>query len=277
MDNWAVEKHDSFMYGFNVKEVLYEKKSRIQEIKVVATERYGNILFLDNCVMLSEKWEFIYHEMIAHPVLFTHPSPKKVLIIGGGDGGTLREVLKHPNIRSVDMVEIDEDVVNVCKEYFPAVSKQINHSKANILIEDGIKFVANKKNEYDIILIDSSDPVGPAEGLFNSTFYKNAMESLRDDGILVAQSESPFFEMSYFKNAVNNIKKAFPISMTYTAFIPDYPFGLWSFTMGSKLYDPLHNFNKDNFEKYKLATKYYNQNIHFAAFSLPNFIKDVIK
>lgn len=277
MENWAFEKHDSMMYGFQFDKILYNKKSSIQEIKVVETEKYGKILFLDNCVMLTEKWEFIYHEMISHPVLFTHPKPEKVLIIGGGDGGTLREVLRHEDVERVDMVEIDEDVVEVSKKFFPEISREFNNPKANVIIDDGIKFIQNNKDEYDIIIIDSSDPVGPAEGLFNHEFYQAVFHTLKKDGMLISQSESPFYVMEYFKDTVKNIRSVFPLFKVLTAPVPDYPFGLWTFTIGSKEYDPVGDFKKDKFIKYNLSTQFYNHKIHFSSFTLPNFIKDVIK
>lgn len=277
MKDWAIEKHDDMMYGYHINEVLYHKKSKFQDVKVVDTDKYGKIMFLDDCVMLTEKWEFIYHEMITHPVLFTHPCPEKVLIIGGGDGGTLREVLKHDDVKQVDMVEIDEDVIEISKRYFSSVSCGMGDHRAKILVDDGIRFVKDKKDEYDIIIIDSSDPVGPAEGLFNQEFYNNSSSALKQDGILISQSESPFYVEQFFLDAIKNIQSTYPITNVMTAPIPDYPFGLWTFTIGSKQVNPKESFNKEKYDRMNLALKFYNFDIHQSAFVLPNFIRDLLK
>lgn len=274
MNEWIYETHDTMKYGFKAKEILYHKQSLIQDILVIDTEKYGKILFLDNCVMLSEKWEFLYHEMITHPVLFTHPQPENVLIIGGGDGGTLRETVRHAHVKHVDMVEIDGDVIDVCKKFFPQVSSELNSPKANVVVGDGIEYVKDKKGIYDVVIIDSSDPVGPAEGLFNQEFYNNAWQAMKDDGMLVTQSESPFYVKEFFTEAVVQIKDRFPITATLLFPMPDYPFGLWTITIGSKKYHPVKDYNKEAFKKAGFNTRYYNEVIHGFSFNMPRFFME---
>ncbi|MEZ0324037.1 MAG: polyamine aminopropyltransferase [Hydrogenothermaceae bacterium] len=249
-------------------------QSEYQEILLLDTYEYGKMLVLDGAVQTSERDEFIYHEMLAHPALLAHPNPKIVLVIGGGDGGTVREVLKHPTVEEVHLCEIDRMVIEVSREYLPTISEKLNDNKVTVFIEDGNKFLDERKNYYDVILLDLSDPVGPAEALFKRNFYQKVKESLKEDGIMAAQTESPFLQEEYFKTAVKEIKAVFKNSQTYLAFIPTYPAGMWSFTLASDCND--FSTLKDKSVS-DLNTRYLSDTILNSLFSLPKFVSDIIE
>ncbi len=276
IDSWIFEISDSMKQGYKIKNILYLQQSKFQEVAVVETEGYGKALYIDGLLMLTEKHEFFYHDVIVHPALFIHPAPKNILIIGGGDGGSLREVLKHSSIEKVDMVEIDELVVEASKKFFPTLNTGFNNPKANIMFEDGIKYIAETKNKYDIVIVDSSDPIGPAEGLFNKTFYENAYKILNQDGIITSQIESPLFYPEFFKGHFSMTKNIFPVAVPMIGFEPDYPYGMWGYSFLSKKFHPTKNFNKKKVIDSNIKTKYYNENVHTALFAYPNFVKDLL-
>ncbi|GAW93382.1 spermidine synthase [Calderihabitans maritimus] len=256
------------------KSVLCSEQSQYQNVAVLDTLPYGRMLVLDDVIQTTVKDEFIYHEMISLVALNTHPFPRNVLIIGGGDGGTLREVTRHPAVEKATLVEIDEKVIEASRKYLPQIGSAFDDPKAEIVVADGIKHVQEHENEYDVIIIDSTDPVGPAVGLFSEDFYRQVHRALKDDGILVAQTESPFFNEELVSSVYKSLKKIFAISKVYLATVPSYPGGLWCFTMGSKKYDP----EQVDLEKIPpLNTRYYNPQIHKAAFVLPNFIAELLK
>lgn len=258
---------------FKVSETLHTEKSDYQDIAVIETEQFGRMLVLDGTVQTTEKDEYVYHEMISHIPLLTHPKPKSVLVIGGGDGGVIREIIKHPSVERAVLVEIDGRVVELCKKYFPKISCALSDEKVEVKVEDGIKFVKENKNKFDVIMVDSTDPVGPAEGLFAVDFYKDIYECLKDDGVFVAQTESPFFHEHLIKKVYEDVKSIFPIARVYTCPIATYPSGYWSFTMGSKVHEPLNK----KVDVSKLDTKYVTSEIYNATFCLPKFLKDKLK
>jgi len=215
--------------------------------------------------------------MISHVPLFTHPNPKKVLIIGGGDGGTLREVLRHPEVEKAVMIELDEQVVKVCKEYLPTIACEIDNPRAEIKFEDGVKFVKNTKEKFDVVIVDCSDPVGPSEALFGPDFQKDVFNVLNDDGIYVQQTDSPLLKLDYIAGVHNNLGKIFPKHYLYMSYIYTYPGGMWSFSFSSKKYHPLNDYDIDRFRNRKFNLKYYNNDIHFSCFGLPSFVKERIK
>ena len=259
-----------------VKEALFTGRSEFQEVVVVDTYEFGRMLVLDGVFQTSIFDEFVYHEMIAHVPLFTHPNPKNVLVIGGGDGGTIREVVKHPSVERAEMVEIDGLVVEVCKKYLPEISEALinNHPKVHLKIDDGIKHMKEAENFYDVIIVDCSDPIGPGEGLFTYEFYKDVYKALKADGLFVQQTESPFFHQPLVKRLWKDISSLFPITRMYLAQIPLYPGGTHCFTIGSKQYDPL---NVDTAKLPELNTRYYNRDIQKSCFVLPNFVKELLK
>lgn len=272
---WFTEKHTPNVgITFKIKQKIFSKKTKFQKIDVIETYEYGKMMLLDNCVMVTDRDEFIYHEMIAHVPLCINPNAKKVLIIGGGDGGAVREVLKHPSIKKVHLCEIDKDVTDIARKYFPTLSKSLNDPRVEIFYEDGLKFI-KENNKYDVIMIDSTDPIGPAVNLFRKDFYERVYATLVEDGTAVAQTESPFYHKEIINKLYSDIKTIFPIVKMYTAFIPTYPSGMWSFAFCSKSFKP-EDINLKEARLIEKDTKYYNANVHQAAFALPNFAKKLI-
>ncbi|MGE5371700.1 MAG: polyamine aminopropyltransferase [Solirubrobacterales bacterium] len=271
---WFTELHQNRAgLTLKVNRLLYSGESAFQRIEIMDTYEFGKMLVLYGSIMITEKDEFVYHEMISHIPLFTHPNPKEVLVIGGGDGGTIREALKHPEVERATLVEIDEMVVRKCQEYFPEVAGKLDDPRVRLKFEDGEKYLATTKDKYDVIMCDASDPIGPAEVLFQKPFHQTAYDCLNDDGIFVTQSESPFFHQRTLRRIYDNLKSVFPIVRVYWAYIPTYPSAIWSFTVCSKKYDPIKDFDLARYQAQKPVTKYYNDGIHQAAFQLPNFVK----
>ena len=252
---------------------LEKIKSEFQEIEVVESESFGKILLIDGVIMLTEADEFCYHEMIAHVPLCVHTKAQKVLVIGGGDGGTVREILKHDNVKEVDVCEIDEKVIEISKRHFPYLANSFNDPKVKIFCEDGNKFIKVHKDEYDIIIVDSSDPIGPAEVLFRREFYEAMSQALKDDGIVITQAESFFYHQKIIKSLFSFIKDIYPISEYYYTLVPTYPSGMIGFTFCSKKYHPINDFNETEALKLK-DLRYYNKDIHRAAFNLPTFAQE---
>lgn len=278
MDLWFYEKHvPGAGICLKIKNVLYSKKSKYQDIQILETVEFGRMLIIDGMVMTTEKDEFVYHEMLTHVPVFSHPKPSEVLVIGAGDGGTVRELVKHKEIKKVTMVEIDGDVIKVCKKFLPTISSQFGNKRLNLIVGDGIKYVKDKKKKFDVVLLDSSDPVGPAKGLFSKDFFKNVYNILNSDGILCAQTESPFMDRHVIRDSYRILKQIFPIVKIYYATIPTYPSGTWTFTIGSKKYDPIMNFDIKRAMASKFNTKYYNEDVHRGAFMLPQFIKELTR
>lgn len=273
-DFWMTENHtEGYRVQWKIKDILHSENTIYQNLSVVETVEWGKALILDGAVQITESDEFIYHEMIVHPVMYIHPHPSSVLIIGGGDGGTLREVVKHDTVTNVDMVEIDERVVANSRLFFPQVACSFDDPRLKLHIADGIEYVKETKKCYDVVIVDSSDPVGPAMELFSEDFYRHIFKILNDNGILVVQSESPVFFKDSFLQVNRNMKRVFPEVGVYLTTCPSYVAGPWSFTMGSKKFPP------EQFSTGKHCIndlKYYNEGVHKAAFYLPEFIKDML-
>lgn len=273
---WISEKQSEHLtLSTEIEEVLYSGHSEFQTIDVVQSKEFGRMLVLDGVFQTSEKEEFVYHESIVHIPLYLHPNPKRVLIIGGGDGGAARECVRHPEVEEVRMVEIDGTVVELAKQYLPftAATMTEGHPKLTVTIGDGLAHVKEKADYYDVIIVDCSDPIGPGEGLFTKAFYQDAYHALREDGILVQQTESPFMHQPLVKACFKEIGDIYPIARLYTAFIPLYPSGMHCFTIGSKKYDPLQ---WQPSREQTLPMRYYNYGIQKAAFALPTFVKDLL-
>lgn len=273
MGLWFTEKQtNDFGITAKVKRTLHTERTDLQSLAMIETEEWGNMLVLDDMVMTTQKDEFVYHEMIAHVPLFTHPNPKHVLVVGGGDGGVIREILRHPSVEKAVLVEIDGKVIEYSKKYLPEIAGKLNDSRVEVKITDGFAHIAESEAAYDIILVDSTEPVGPAVSLFTKGFYAGIAKALKEDGIFVAQSDNPWFKADLIQQVYKDVKEIFPITKLYTANIPTYPSGLWTFTMGSKTHDPL-SVQADRF--HKIDTKYYTEEIHQACFVLPKFVKDL--
>ncbi len=277
MELWYTEQHTEHVrFSMKVKEQLFNKQSDYQHVAVLDTEEFGRVLTLDGYLMITEKDEFIYHDMIVHVPMATNLDIKKVLVIGAGDGGSIRELTRYPGIELIDMVEIDQMVVEVCKKYIPQTACKLDDPRVHIYYEDGLKFVRRKVNEYDLIIVDSTDPFGPGEGLFTKEFYGNCYKALTDKGILVNQHESTYYDeyVEAMKRAHSRIKEIFPIAKVYQAHIPTYPSGHWLFGFASKHYDPLKDLNEEEWNSLGIKTKYYNTKLHQGAFALPNYVKE---
>ena len=272
---WFTEKQTNDMaLSCRLKRTLHSEKTMFQELAVIDTEQFGRMLVLDNVIQTTVMDEFVYHEMITHVAMVTHTAPKKVLVIGGGDGGVVREAVKHQPVEKVVHCEIDGAVIEASRRYLPEISCALDHPKVEIVIGDGIKHVKENKNTYDVIIVDSTDPVGPAEGLFSTSFYKSVFDSLKDDGIFVAQTESPFFNRDLISGLFKCISGIFPATRLFLANVPSYPGGLWTFTMGSKKYDPL---DVDPAGIPDLNTRYYSPAVHRSCFVLPPFVRELVE
>jgi spermidine synthase len=276
MDLWIRERfQDRTELGYKVSDVLHHSVSEFQEIDIVDTVALGRMLLLDGMVMTSERDEFIYHEMIAHIPLLAHPHPKTVLVIGGGDGGTIREVLKHPSVERAVLCEIDGEVIEVCKKYLPSIAGQLDNSRVTIEVRDGAAYIANHQNVFDVILIDSTDPIGPGEKLFTKEFYQNTLAALTENGIMVCQSESPVAVPDECRRINQLLRSVFPYVQPYTACIPSYPGGQWTWSFCSKGIQPLDHINEEVAAQLEKTTRYYNRALHPLVFTLPNYVKQV--
>lgn len=275
MDLWFTEKQtDNFGITAKVKKSLHSEKTDYQQMDFFETDEWGNMLVLDGMVMTTEKDDFVYHEMIAHVPLFTHPNPKHVLVVGGGDGGVIREVLKHEQVEKATLVEIDGKVIEYSKKFLPEIAGSLENPKVEVKVEDGFMHIAESNKAYDVIMVDSTEPVGPAVNLFSKGFYGGISNALKDDGIFVAQTDNPWFKADLIGQIYKDVQEIFPVTRLYTANIPTYPSGMWTFTMGSKIHDPL-KVKTDRF--FEIDTNYYTNEVHFASFALPRFVKDLTK
>lgn len=280
MELWYTENQtNNVKFSMRVKKTLYSKKSQFQQIDVIDTYDFGRVLVIDGWTMITEKDEFIYHEMITHVPMMVNKDIKNVLVIGAGDGGTVRELTRFNSIERIDMVELDEEVVKAAREYLPFTSCKLDDPRVNLYFQDGIKFVENKNNLYDLIIVDSTDPIGPGEGLFTREFYKNCYEALTDKGILVNQGESPYYDMNKkeMKRSNEKLKDIFPICEVYQYMIPTYPSGYWFFGFASKKLHPVNDFDEGFYNSLNLKDRYYNKDVHKASFALPNYVKELLK
>lgn len=276
MTQWIKEKQTPHLIlSAEIDEILYSGKSEFQTIEVAHSLEYGNMLVLDGVFQTSEREEYMYHEMIAHVPLYLHPNPKRVLIIGGGDGGVARECVRHESVEEVTMVEIDGMVVDLAKKYLPTISKAMieKNPKLNVIIGDGIAYMEEAKDYYDVIIVDCSDPIGPGEGLFTEEFYKNTYKALKKDGLFVQQTESPFLHQTLVQKVYGYISQHFPITNLFMTYIPLYPSGMHCFTIGAKVYDPK---KWEPNREIMSPMKYYNYDLQRAVFALPNFVREYL-
>ena len=281
MELWYTEKHTKDAgLTLRVRETLKVWVSEYQTIELLDTFEYGRVLLLDGLVMCTERDEFIYHELLAHPAMFAHPSPKAVLVIGGGDGGAVREILKHPEVEEVVLCEIDNAVVETAREFLPTMSSAMfSDARASIVIEDGIAYLKRNKERFDIIIVDSTDPVGPAKGLFESRFYSLCLNGLKPGGMLAAQTESPFYHLDFIKRVKANLQQAdFDTVSFYCAPVPTYPSGMWSWGLAGYKIDPLADFSLETAKKRSsiMDLKYYTPEMHSGLFCLPKFFQDAL-
>lgn len=271
---WVEENFSDFLgIKFKVEKVLFSGKSDFQTVDIVETKGHGKMLLNDGLIMVTERDEFAYHDMITHVPLFVHPSPKNVLVIGGGDGGTAREVIRHHGVEKCTMVEIDAMVVDACKQHIPQTAAALDDDRIQLIIGDGVQFVNETQEKFDVIIVDSTDPIGPAQPLFGEAFYQDVFNCLTDDGIVVSQGESSWYALEIQQSLLKVLNKVFPQSYLYSFSNLTYPGGLWSFTFASKTYHPTKDFNASRVDDSGLTFDYYNAELHSAAFALPSFVK----
>lgn len=274
-NNWFEEKayFQKVKAGWKVKKVLHSEQSQFQKIEVLETEAIGKLLLLDGKTMVSEIDEFVYHEVMAHIPYSVARNCKRVLIIGGGDGGVVREFAKHSDIEQIDLVEIDERVIEVSKEYFPQCTSALSDKRVHVLPKDGLEYIASKKDFYDVIVVDSTDPEDFASGLFTEKFYQDVYDALTEEGIMMNQTENPFYDEFGIKKIYANMQKAFPIVQSFYAPMIIYPGVFWTFGFSSKKFraTDLNPNKRNHMDEISRSLKWYNQNWHRGAFQLSNF------
>ncbi|MGN0706754.1 MAG: polyamine aminopropyltransferase [Faecalibacterium sp.] len=280
MEFWFSERHTpDVKFSLRVNKQLYSEESEYQRIDVFDTPEFGRVLALDGNIMLTERDEFIYDEMMTHVPMAVHPDIRRVLIIGAGDGGVVRELTRYDQIERIDLVEMDESVVEACRRYLPGNACRLDDRRVHIYYENGLKFIRRREDEYDLIIVDSTDPFGPSEGLFTREFYGNCYNALKEDGILVNQQGSPFYgeDAEAMQRSHKRIASTFPISRVYQAHIPSYAAGYWLLGFASKKYHPIDDLDAKRWNGYHLRTRYYTTRLHTGAFYLPAFLEEMLK
>ena len=279
MELWYTDQHTKNVhFSMKVEQQIASFRSEFQEIEILKSVEFGKVLVLDGELMLTQKDEFIYHEMITHVSMAVHPDVKNVLVIGAGDGGTIRELTKYETIEHIDMVEVDQAVTTICMEHFSEMACKLSDPRVHMYFEEGLRFVRMKKDAYDLIIVDCADPYGPAEGYFTREFYGNCFQALHEDGILINQHESPYYSghSRTVQKAHKQITLVYPYSTVYQCHIPSYPSGHWLFGFASKKYDPLKDLNEEKWNRLGIQTKYYNTDLHKGSFYLPTYVKELL-
>jgi spermidine synthase len=252
-------------YAYEVEEIICQRKTRFQDLLIFRNPYFGKVLALDGVVQLTERDEHFYHEMLAQVAMHIHPAPLDILIIGGGDGGTLREILKHGLVKSVTVVELDGEIIEASKEFFPTLSAGFSDPRTHILETEGAGFLAQTREKFDLIIVDSTDPVGPSRSLFTSQFFKSASATLKAEGIFVAQTESLHFHREFIRDVQHGLREIFNIVDLYTVPLTTYAGNWWTFSISSKAHNP-----KDILRKCEVSTRYYSEDVHRHAFLPPS-------
>ncbi|MDA3869234.1 MAG: polyamine aminopropyltransferase [Gammaproteobacteria bacterium] len=280
-ERWLETLHDAYGQTLTVDKIYFESKTEHQHLMIFDNAMFGRVMVLDGVVQTTEKDEFIYHEMLTHVPLLSHGAAKRVLIIGGGDGGMLREVCRHSTVEHVTQVEIDQAVIDMCREYLPKHSNgAFDDPRVNIVIEDGIKFVTETDEKFDVIISDCTDPIGPGEVLFTSTFYDGCQRCLNTGGILVAQNGVVFMQPDEVSTTTRRLGSVFDDTTFYSAAIPTYIGGIMTFAWASD--NPAYRHLdletlRRRYQQANLQTRYYNPEIHQAAFALPQYVLNIIQ
>ena len=280
MDLWFSECHTpDVKHSIRVNRHLYSKKSEYQQIDIFDTPEFGKVLALDGNVMLTERDEFIYDEMITHVPMSVHPNVQDILVIGAGDGGVVKELTRYENVKRIDLVEMDGEVIDACRAYLPENACRLDDDRVHIYFDNALRFIRRCKDKYDLIIVDSNDPFGPSEGFFTREFYGICYNALREDGIMVNQQGSPFYKQyaEAMQRCHQRIVNTFPISRVYQAHIPTYAAGYWLFGFASKKYHPLDDFSAERWKTLHLNTKYYTVKLHVGAFYLPAYLEKMLE
>lgn len=280
MELWFSEFHaPDVKHSIRINRHLYSQKSNYQQIDIFDTPEFGRVLTLDGNVMLTERDEFIYDEMITHVPMSVHPNIRDVLVIGAGDGGVVKELTRYDTIEQIDLVEMDPLVIEACRIYLPENACRLDDERVHIYYDNALRFIRKRHCAYDLIIVDSTDPFGPSEGYFTREFYGICYNALRDDGIMVNQQGSPFYKQDAeaMQRSHQRIVNTFPISRVYQAHIPTYAAGYWLFGFASKKFHPLDDFNAAAWNKLNLETKYYTTRLHIGSFYLPAFLEKMLE
>lgn len=279
MELWFSENHTpDVKFSLRVDRQLYSAQSDYQRIDIFESGEFGKVLVLDGDIMLTERDEFVYDEMITHVPMSVHPNATDILVIGVGDGGVVKELTRYPSVKKIDLVEMDPMVLQACSTYLPSNSSQLDDPRVHIHFENGLKYIRRFENAYDLIIIDSPDPFGPSEGLFTKEFYGNCYKALKEDGIMVNQQGSPFYkeDADAMQRSHRRIASTFPIARTYQAHIPSYAAGYWLFGFASKKYHPIDDFSASRWLAKGLKTRYYTAKLHAGSFYLPAFLEEML-
>ena len=280
MELWFSEFHTpDVKHSIRVQRHLYSHKSEFQQIDIYDTPEFGKVLTLDGNVMLTERDEFIYDEMITHVPMAVHPNVQDVLVIGAGDGGVVRELARYESIRRIDLVEMDEQVLDACRRYLPGNACRLDDDRVHIYFDNALRFIRRKHAQYDLIIVDSTDPFGPSEGYFTREFYGICYNALREDGIMVNQQGSPFYhqDAEAMQRSHKRIASTFPISRVYQAHIPTFAAGYWLFGFASKKYHPIDDLDAPAWNALNMRTRYYTTRLHVGAFYLPAFLEEMLR
>ena len=280
MELWFSECHaPDVKHSLRVNRHLYSKKSEYQQIDIFDTPEFGRVLALDGNVMLTERDEFIYDEMITHVPMSVHKNAKDILVIGAGDGGVVKELTRYDRVERIDLVEMDGEVIEACRAYLPENACRLDDSRVHIYFDNALRFIRRCSNEYDLIIVDSNDPFGPSEGYFTREFYGICYNALREDGIMVNQQGSPFYkhDAEAMQRSHKRIVNTFPISRVYQAHIPTHAAGYWLFGFASKKYHPLNDLQAEKWNALHIPTWYYTTNLHTGAFMLPKYVEDLLE
>ena len=279
MEIWFSEFHTpDVKHSIRMKRHLYSEKSEYQQIDIFDTPEFGRVLALNGSVVLTERDEFIYDEMITHIPMAVHPNVRDILVIGAGDGGVVRELIRYDDVRRIDLVEMDPMVLDACRKYLPENARGLDDERVHIFYDNALRFIRRKSEEYDLIIVDSMDPFGPSEGYFTREFYGICYHALREDGIMVNQQGSPFYrhDAEAMQRSHQRIIKLFPVSRVYQAHIPTYAAGYWLFGFASKKYHPIDDFDEERWKSRKLETDYYTPRLHKGSFYLPAFLEKML-
>ena len=278
MSDWYTEEHRGMTrLGLRVEERLHDETTPYQRIEIYRTPFFGNLMTLDGLVMFTERDEFVYHEMLVHVPLCAHPDPKQVLVIGGGDCGCVREALRHPGVERVVQCEIDQRVTELSREYFEWPAATLQDPRAEFLFADGVRYIEEHADSFDVIIIDSTDPIGPAVGLFTPDFYRATRRALRSGGICTAQTESPHWDPRLVGDIQAAMREAFQYVDLYLGHIPTYPSGTWSWSFASQDRRWDEPFDRERADRIAADSRYYNAELHRAAFALPNFVREAVE
>lgn len=280
MEFWFSEHHtENVKLSLKVDKHIYSEENEYLRIDVFDSYEYGRFIAIDGYIVTAEKDMFIYHEMLSHIPMAVHPSPRNILVFGAGDGGVIGELLKYPEVENIDVVEVNEGVTEVCRQYFPATAKALDDPKVSIHHDNALRYIRHVIDQYDVIIVDSAGFYGPGESLLSREFYGSCFKALKEDGIMVNQHQSTFYEddRRETQKAHKRIYESFPISRVYQAHIPSYPSGYWLFGFASKKYHPVLDLREKEWKARMIDTNYYTTNLHKGSFALPAYVEKLLK